>query len=224
MKLTCEEVDEILAAFAIDALPPDEREAVIEHLADCRRHDAELADHRAVLIGLAGAAQETPPPPGLRTRLLADFDDEVQGRAPIVKPTRIDWWRRPQFAYGLAAALLIAVIGLGAWNLSLRSGNRNVMVRNVSSASGSLSVVYMADHKLAIVEPSLPRLPEGRAYQAWLLPGGGGAPVSLGMLAKDGPTAFSTDLGGAAAIAVSVEPAGGSPQPTTTPVVVDPLG
>jgi anti-sigma-K factor RskA len=74
---------------------------------------------------------------------------------------------------------------------------------------------------------NLPVPAPGRAYQLWLVPPGyGAAPVSAGMLAVD-PSGRSTmqvevptGLTTLAAVAVSDEPMGGSPQPTTAPFLV----
>ena len=122
MTITHEEADEILAAFAMDALTGNERQDLIDHLAGCRLHDSDLAEDRAVVASLSLTAEEVAPPQRLRGRLLSNFDQEVRsarGRV-VVDQTGSraghDAWRRPQFAYGLAAALLIVVVGLAAWN------------------------------------------------------------------------------------------------------------
>ncbi|MFC9997154.1 anti-sigma factor domain-containing protein [Nocardia sp. NPDC127526] len=65
----------------------------------------------------------------------------------------------------------------------------------------------------------------GRAYQLWLIPAGG-TPVSAGV-PETLPTESSpllVRLGDARTLAVSIEPVGGSPQPTTDPIVAVPLG
>jgi anti-sigma-K factor RskA len=60
-------------------------------------------------------------------------------------------------------------------------------------------------------------LPAGKSHELWALPEGGGAPVSLGLLPHTGDhhrvltAAQRTALGNAKQIAVSLEPAGGSP-------------
>ncbi|HEX5403831.1 MAG TPA: anti-sigma factor [Pseudonocardiaceae bacterium] len=67
----------------------------------------------------------------------------------------------------------------------------------------------------------MPTTPSGKAYQAWAI--GAGGYKSLGVLKAGGtdstvPVIMNT-LGGTATIGVTVEPAGGSKQPTTTPVM-----
>lgn len=76
----------------------------------------------------------------------------------------------------------------------------------------------------------LPPRPAERDFELWALPTGG-KPVSLGLLPAGGTAErnLSEDqlkaLAHATQIAVTVEPAGGSPtgQPTTTPIFVVPL-
>lgn len=66
---------------------------------------------------------------------------------------------------------------------------------------------------------NLPPLPAGRIYQVWVVPAAQ-APISAGLLVPDpagaGQTYFSTppDIPPPAAVAVSIEPAGGVPAPT----------
>ena len=68
----------------------------------------------------------------------------------------------------------------------------------------------------------LPTPPGGRTYQVWLI--GHGHPRSVGLIssgasAPAAPLRFG-DLADAVKVGLSIEPAGGSPQPTTTPVVL----
>src|SRR4029453_15049555 len=72
---------------------------------------------------------------------------------------------------------------------------------------------------LAFAANQLPALPADKVYQLWVIPQGK-APVSAGLLAPD-PGAHASlffpmppDMPPPAVIAVTVEPAGGVPQPT----------
>lgn len=72
---------------------------------------------------------------------------------------------------------------------------------------------------------SLPPLPRGRVYQAWTLPPGGKTmqPSVTFVPDRSGVAFVALPEHTAAAIAVSVEPEGGSRQPTTQPTFVRPL-
>src|SRR5690606_35755181 len=55
-----DEFTELLGAYALDAVEPDEREAVERHLADCPRCRSEVAEHREVAAYLAHAGTDAP--------------------------------------------------------------------------------------------------------------------------------------------------------------------
>ncbi|MBE1537830.1 anti-sigma factor [Actinomadura algeriensis] len=69
-------------------------------------------------------------------------------------------------------------------------------------------------------------VPGDRTYQVWRL--GGAAPLPSGLPAAppEGPSEPVVTPGpaGVRTIALTVEPAGGSPRPTTAPIVTLPLG
>ncbi len=73
-----------------------------------------------------------------------------------------------------------------------------------------------------LVPDQLPDPGPGKTYQMWFVPPQG-APVSAGLLSGTAPVLLEGGGQDAAAVALSVEPAGGSPQPTTTPVLVIPV-
>jgi hypothetical protein len=238
--LRCSEVDELLVAYAADALDDDEGYVVATHLAECRNHDAELAAIRGDLEHIAVAVSPVQPPPELRTRLLDVFDREVNDmqasepqplpapRAispsprPAVQPKPRPWFLGGGLGYALAAALLVVAIGLGAWGLSRGNSNDNVVLATTTQGTDTLQITYLHDQHLAVLNVNLEAPPAGHAYQAWQIVDG--APVSVGLLTSHtGQTAFSADLDDASAIALSVEPEGGSRSPTTTPILVTPL-
>jgi anti-sigma-K factor RskA len=117
--------------------------------------------------------------------------------------------------------MLLLAVGLGAWGLS-RGGNGgpgDVIVAQSSSGGMSMQLMYMPSEKVAVMDVNLPPPPAGHVYQAWRIDGG--APVSLGVVeTTSGSVAMHADLEGATAVAISVEPVGGSPAPTTNPVLV----
>jgi anti-sigma-K factor RskA len=83
----------------------------------------------------------------------------------------------------------------------------------------------LASHELdaaVLLVSGLPTPPGGRIYQAWLI--GHGHPRSVGLInlettQPNAPLQFH-GLGGATKIGLTIEPAGGSPQPTTTPIAL----
>jgi anti-sigma-K factor RskA len=79
-----------------------------------------------------------------------------------------------------------------------------------------------------LVASNLPALQAGRTYEMWVVPKvGGPRPMGLFKPAPDGTAihlqAGAVNLDEAAAVALSVEPEGGSPAPTTTPFLITPV-
>jgi anti-sigma-K factor RskA len=246
----CEEIDEVLAAYALDAVDADERLAVLEHLAECRLHDEALLMYREAAGMLPLALEDVRPTPAARSSLLSAFEaakaDEARDPAalPIAQPqpssaparptaqtpartpvvvapqrSGLPFFRTPNLGFGLAAALLVAVLGLAAWNLSLQADDRDLVARTTTSQGDmSLELYYLEDDGVAVLKLEMPPLTGGRVYQAWQLVSG--QPVSLGVVHGTGVTAVPAELAGASAIAISVEPPGGSAAPTTTPVLI----
>jgi anti-sigma factor RsiW len=123
------EIEELIGAYALDAVEPHERELVEQHLAVCARCRAELADHREVAALLAYDGKPAPtdvwnrilssleePPPALRLTL--DTTSEAPSRDVVaIDEGRRARSRRRAFAVmaGVAAALalVLGVVVLG---------------------------------------------------------------------------------------------------------------
>ncbi|MPZ50505.1 MAG: hypothetical protein GEU75_14605 [Dehalococcoidia bacterium] len=230
--LTCQEIDESLAAYAVDALDRDESVAVEHHLAECRQHDAELGDFRSVTDRLPAMLDSVETSGRLRNSLLDAFDSAVGAPAPAEpmgatpqppqpprQPKR-GTFAMPSFGYALAAALLVVAVGLGAWGISRGDDAPpgGVVVRTIEGSDHRVDFVYVPERQLALLSLELPQLSADRAYQVWQITDGG--PVSMGVMAANTVTAMEIDLSDASAIAISIEPAGGSTSPTTTPILV----
>jgi hypothetical protein len=71
--LSTSDVEELLGAYALDAVDPDEREAVERHLPECPRCRNELAGHLevAALLGNTGA----PAPDGVWARIASSLEE-----------------------------------------------------------------------------------------------------------------------------------------------------
>ena len=94
--------------------------------------------------------------------------------------------------------------------------------RLVKLEGGDGALLGGADSGVLVLK-GLGEAPSGKTYQAWIIPPGGGAPRSAGTFQSGGDTTFVELDGspaGAAAVAVTVEPEGGSDAPTTQPFLV----
>jgi anti-sigma-K factor RskA len=227
--LTCAEIADLLPAYVLDAMDGDERCALLEHLAECRLHDADLQTERSMALALAEAVPPVAPPTTLRSSLLDAFDKAVAGdvpRAAQPEPVRLEPRRRsflevlraPSFAYGLAAAVLVLAVALGAWGVSRGGGDDGgVRLASAREFGNRLDVTYMPGKDLAVLAYDLPAVERGKTYQAWQIVDG--KPVSLGVLDRNsGAVTIAANLDRAQAVAISVEPEGGSTTPTTVAI------
>ena len=144
---------------------------------------------------------------------------------------RTAWWA------AAAAAAVVAVGGIvwSPWSEDAPPQSPLAVVttatdaQRVSSTRGGVTteVVYSRQlGKAAISVKGLPPAPAGKTYQLWYI-GAGGTITPAGLFAVDADGSGQAILAGQATptdkVAVSVEPAGGSAQPTTDPLVVLPL-
>lgn len=104
------------------------------------------------------------------------------------------------------------------------------VIRLVNTDQPQQFAAYWSDaNGLVLVGTNIPAPAPGRAMQLWVVPDGAD-PVSAGVFnpeADGSVLLFAQNVPGiatAAALAISDETAGGSPQPTTTPAWVGPLG
>lgn len=90
---------------------------------------------------------------------------------------------------------------------------------------GGSSTVVSSDslQQAAFVFEGLPTLPSSKVYQLWYSKGGQMVPAGFVPAAGGGATMLTGTPNGAAGVGVTVEPAGGSAKPTSTPVVLLPL-
>ena len=155
-------------------------------------------------------------------------------------PLRRPGWSWGQRSLGIAAAVL-AVVALSLSTLLVQSNSARTRVDATQAAvtrvltAGDATVKHASigggTKVTVVVSPSqrtsvflgdgLPAAPSGHTYELWYISAGGAVPAgtfepdSAGHVTK----VLSGTVGGASTIGVTVEPAGGSQQPTTKPMV-----
>lgn len=147
--------------------------------------------------------------------------------------------RRWQAFSGLAAAIA-AALALVAVPTLLKPPSappstprlQSVLIASLGdpNAPGAVAVTFVPERDELVVTASAIERAVGRDHQLWVIPTGG-SPVSLGLVATDRvtrrkvPQVVARHLGEGATIALSLEPAGGSPsgQPTGPVVASGPL-
>ena len=236
--MNCAEVAELLGAHALNALPPDEQKLVEDHLATCNLH-AEMLSLLSAAATVPFTSRPEAPPAELRGRILSAIardDPEVAPEDPLpshpdretalplpIPLTPIRSRRLTLAPYALAAAFALISLGLLAWNVFLLSGDGDGDTRVVFfSGSSGAGAVVIQDGDTSVQFSGLPALEATQAYQIWIIEDG--PPQPAGLLALDAAGNALHDLGDevptTAVIALTIEPAGGSPQPTTDPILV----
>ncbi|MFJ8957997.1 anti-sigma factor domain-containing protein [Lentzea sp. NPDC102401] len=223
----------LTGAHALGALPDAERVEFEAHLGACPACADEVAGLSETAARLAGAVAQVVPS-ALRPRLLNAARHVRQ--VPPNSEIRAVFSRRQGFRH--AAALIsaacvaaAAVAGVhGALNatriapvvVSPRTQTGDLLaapdLRLVTSAAGTAAMSRSRDEMLFLAD-GLRALPRGRVYQLWLVDGDG--PRSAGTLRPAG-TAMSllvTGIAGVGEALLTVEPLGGSPGPTSAPVL-----
>lgn len=188
---------------------------------------------------------QTPAEPPVVDQVQPD-DTPAAPAEPVVERTPTDVvqtvarrrWMRGMFA--LAASLVLLVtLGFGAAliNQQLSRTPAQVALERIEDAPDAQTAVVAAETggeitaqwsaslgEAVIVTDGLPALASGETYQMWFIRGD--LIVSAGLFTTDREGESTSLLDGTIeagdAIAVSVEPSGGSEQPTTTPIVAIP--
>jgi hypothetical protein len=171
LALTCDVVRDLAAGFVLDALEPDEAQAVREHLATCDQPHPEIAELAAALPVLDASVPVVEPPSALGGRIRAAAAAELASRGPAAAPAehgttpaptpfpsaqeRAERERRRTSPMGwvMRIAAVLVIGGLVGWNLLLRTQldaaeqyQRDVAaVVDLASQAGSLTAVLRPD-------------------------------------------------------------------------------
>ncbi|MGC1380837.1 MAG: anti-sigma factor [Candidatus Baltobacteraceae bacterium] len=231
--------DEMLdnvAVYALGLLPAEEAAKVAAHLEICAecREEYRLLGPSVTALGYSAEAcadagsGATAVSPLLKQRLMRQVRSEAPAR------------RHPALwvGYALAAACLAFALlaGLAGFVLTERVGRDRIELARQAATIHDLAAadakryrfgrgsVLVHGERLYIALPALPAPPPGKVYQAWTLPKGSKrmAPSITFEPQAGGQTVVRLPQSAAnvAAVAVSVEPAGGSLQPTTKPIAI----
>ncbi len=209
-----ERFEELAAGHALGALEPEDEQAFLSHVDGCARCEADTLVHREALAHLAYAADDAEPPADVLDRIRAgirasgreaSFPSDLSSApgapwldAPAEPGTvSMEGARRRRDAerlrragtwLGVAAAAAL-VIGLGAWNASLRSdrdaqdawgGRMTAAVGELQDASTDtvplaatesdgdvVAVALVRGSELSLVVDGLPVNDEGTSYVLW---------------------------------------------------------
>ncbi|MGH9118602.1 MAG: anti-sigma factor [Acidimicrobiales bacterium] len=241
------EVHTLLGAYVLDSVDDLERVAFERHLAGCEPCRDEVIELQATAARLAESTAATPPPE-LRGRVLEAARETRQlppGELPKAErretPATRTWRRRALIAVA-AAVVAIAAAGTTVTLMGRQLDEERETAANVAAVlaapdadvnseaitgGGRASVVSSAGRGEAVVVlDGLPELENDQTYQLWYIDDPD-TPVirSAGTIGAEVDTSprLLTEVEDALLVALSVEPSGGSEQPTTTPLTFVPL-
>ncbi|WP_313818299.1 anti-sigma factor [Citricoccus sp.] len=216
-------------AMSTPAEPPaDLRGRVLSAVAESGQ-DAR-PDQDAGASPLAGHGADGRPDAGAERSGVADLDRHRARR----RPTARRWWVGAVSA-AAAAAVAVAVVVSQPWAPTggVTEGDQLTAIEQILQVDGAerlespvtgggeVEVARAPSGETVLAARGLPAPAEGRDYQMWTIQGEA-APQPAGLLeVQDGLALVRMqDVPADAALAVTVEPAGGSEAPTTDPIVV----
>jgi len=222
---------ENLSAYALGALDADETIALENHMQTCESCRAELAEYQRVSAGLLSALPPQPPRPALK-RIL-------QKRLAAPRPQF-----KLSFGQVAVAGAFILLIALNVVSLlqiySLKQQQAELNNQHYSEQTAIAMLAYPGTQQItfgqnkisgsllvdktrnlvAVIAWNLPSAPAGKTYQMWLIDAKGDR-TSGGLLTPDADQPFVTavitspgPLTNFTGLGVTLEPSGGSPQPT----------
>jgi anti-sigma-K factor RskA len=238
--MTHEELIELVPLLAIDALPAAESAVVRKHLVTCTSCRQLLAEYESVGDALLKAVPALEPPPSIATNLRQRVTTNQPAR-PARAPETV---RRlpvlPRWGWVAAAFVVLLLLAIGAYallpqtpdspdaemaQLAKTPGIVNVSIKGTDVAPKSWGrVVANPDSANGyLMVGDLTALPPQKAYQVWLVRD----------TERSSAAIFTVDTTGRATVrlkapeairnyrevGVTVEPAAGSPWPTTARVI-----
>lgn len=192
-----EAIGELLGAYALDAVAPEEADLVEHHLFDCRRCRTEVDQHREMAAALGNSVLSLPPalwdriaqqlaatprwsvgggPAPLLTALPSEGGEErtggrLQGKASAPaprKPARVLRWTMA--AVAAAAVALIAVLSVNLTHTNNQLGRARQALTGVADATAFQTALSTPGHRVVSLQsPSGPSVGE-----VVVVPGGRG--------------------------------------------------
>jgi anti-sigma-K factor RskA len=225
----------LTGAYSLGALPCAERLEFESHLGTCRSCADEVAGLTETAARLGGAVEHVAPS-ALRPRLL-DAVRHVR-QVPPDSEIKAVFSRRQGFrhAAALISAACVAAAAVAGVHGALTSSRIAPVADSPRTRTGDLlaaadlrlvtagepagtAAMSRSRDEMLFLADGLRTLPRDRVYQLWLVDGHG--PRSAGTLRPAGAamSLHVTGIEGVGEAVLTVEPTGGSPGPTSTPVL-----
>jgi anti-sigma-K factor RskA len=234
----------LAAPYALDALSAEEAAEFERHLTACESCTLDVQEMRETTAALA-ASTATDPPAAMKDRVLAGISTLPQAAAPSSDATVVELSERRgrgsavnRWLAGVAAAgvLVAGALGVSTYQANQRADEAQVAADQMSAVladpdavieradieGGGAGTLVMSpeDGRAVFMTADLPDPASGKTYQLWAIDDAGA--TSVGLMEPDAGEAseFVAIPSGSTAFGVTVEPSGGSDQPTTEPILV----
>ena len=246
--MTDHDIHALSGAYAVDAVDDVERARFEQHLAvcaECREEVASLRDSATLLGGLT----DTAPPAAMRERLLAGIKEirplppetgvsTTDTATPDPAPTyAVPGRRRTGWRLLAAAAAAVAVVGTGAVAVVeltrddtsqtvttadrvLRADDATTVAAELPGGARARVVRSATEAKAVLITSDMAAAPDGKVYELWLQIDGAMVPAGLMPDKSDQTIVLDGDASTATAAGITVEPDGGSKEPTSAPIAL----
>jgi anti-sigma-K factor RskA len=227
--LNCEELRSEYGTFALGIAEDPVLSEISAHLArECPDCAAGVRSALTTVAAMSGAVKDAEPSKQLRRRIAA-----------MVAP-------QPKHAFALLPWAVSALLAIVLLSVAVSRRNRQQPAPDTTKLAQALTIlndpatkdvifgdpaargrVFVNPKGVVLIAAHMPKLESNRTFELWLLPSAGN-PVPAGTFRSDAASdaalyVYQGQTANTAAVAVTVEPEGGSPQPTTTPFIVSKL-
>jgi anti-sigma-K factor RskA len=228
-----DQIETLTGAYALDAVTPDERAALEEAMAGSEALRTEVVELTDTAVELGLAVPPVTPSVELRSAVLAAIATapqlpaprrEVRRRAPGPAETRaMGRWTRVSILLTSAAAVVALIAGgIAVTHFTnpitmLSSAQDSQHVTKPVDGGGTATVLWSNSlGEAAVTVAGIGQLPRGFVYQLWYM---GDEIRPAGTFAADGTVVLAGQMRAGDTIGISIEPTGGSPQPTSDPIL-----
>jgi len=229
---------DLLPDYSLNALEEDLTIQVAEHLLICEACRAELLAYQDILNDLPMALAPAEPPDSLKARLMHQIRPNPEATAVKERKSffhrTANWFRDKSPAWGLASLAVVVILlvsNLVTWQrLNQPSQTESnalkvILMQGTDSAPAALgSIVLSTDGEYGtLVVDHLPALDPNLQYQLWLIQDGIRTSGGVFSVSDEGYSSLQISspqpLGSYQGFGITIEPAGGSPQPTGAKVM-----
>jgi anti-sigma-K factor RskA len=223
MKFEIGELREKLAAeYVLGTMPARTRRRFSTLLRQMPALRRAVSEWEARLLPLADALPEVQPPVHIWAAIEARIQGRTAPRADAGLWQKLSFWRMSSFASAALAIALLVFISLPDRQVPEEMPGRMVVVMNdLQTREPAMTATWEpgkpGERVVRLRVMGHAEMAPGTAWEMWMLPGGNQKPVSLGLITTHEtqtmviPASMAARLDTAAGLAMSVEPAGGSP-------------